>query len=519
MEFIQKQMHRKQMGKPVLDQFYVDEDINVPDVKDDIGKIVLGKGDLHVEEMQRMENYVRVSGRLSYAVLYVTDSGDPHLASLEGNCPFEEMVYVEGEAGEEYTLRSARAECSVSLIHSRKISLRAMAEIEILPERLVDTAIPVDVEGEEPLYKKSKDVQLLKLHTTKKDTYRIKEELTLPGTRENIGALLWTDVESRKMDTRLGDDELEITGELLVFCLYESPEGKTDWLEQTIPYSGRVACSGAGGDMFHHVTASLTDVSTDVKMDADGEMRSIGIEGTLELQIAIYEEETVKLLEDVYSIEKECKTEREEMICETLVIQNHSKCRLSEQLTLPELREDILQICSSSGTLQIEKKEAEETGIRIEGILHLRFLYVKENDELPFAVWQGMVPFSYLIECGEVTDDSLYEIETVLEQLSVSLLGSQEVEVKAVLAFQSLVKRQQKANLITAVRLEEPVIDENERTPGIIGYVVKEGEELWDLAKQYHTTVDRVKEVNHLESDVIKEGDRILIFKENMSIL
>lgn len=30
MEFIQKQMHRKQMGKPVLDQFYVDEDINVP---------------------------------------------------------------------------------------------------------------------------------------------------------------------------------------------------------------------------------------------------------------------------------------------------------------------------------------------------------------------------------------------------------------------------------------------------------------------------------------------------------
>ena len=62
-------------------------------------------------------------------------------------------------------------------------------------------------------------------------------------------------------------------------------------------------------------------------------------------------------------------------------------------------------------------------------------------------------------------------------------------------------------------------MDENARIPGIIGYTVKEGEELWDLAKRYHTTMERVKEVNGLETDVIKEGDRILIFKEKMSIL
>lgn len=519
MELITQQIHTNDMRKLITDQFYIDDDINVPDAKDDIGEIVMGKGTVHVEEMQRTETYLRVSGKLTYAVLYMTDGGDPHLTSLEGNCSFEEMIYVEGKEELQYTLRNSRVECMVSLIHSRKISLKAMVELEISPERMLDTVLPLDMEEGSPLYKRMEERQILKLHTSKKDTYRIKEEIVLPGTKENIGNILWTDIESRKMDTKLGEDELNLSGEVMVFCLYESPEGKTDWLEQTFLYNGRVECSGVEEGMFHHVYGSLEDTNVDVKMDEDGEMRFLGIEGTMELHIAVYEEESVKMLTDAYSIEKDCHVERKSGICEELLIQNHSKCKLSEKLSLPELREDILQICCNSGELQIEKQAVEEHGIRIEGILHLRFLYVKGNDEMPFAVWQGMVPFSYLIECERIGDDALFEIQHVLEQLSVSLLGSQEVEVKAALAFHSLVKRRREEELITEITLEEPVIDENAKVPGIIGYMVKDGEELWDLAKRYHTTMERIREVNELESDALKEGDRILIFKENMSIL
>ncbi len=39
------------------------------------------------------------------------------------------------------------------------------------------------------------------------------------------------------------------------------------------------------------------------------------------------------------------------------------------------------------------------------------------------------------------------------------------------------------------------------------------------MAKNYMTTIEGIKEVNELESDAIKAGDKLLIFKENMSIL
>ena len=60
---------------------------------------------------------------------------------------------------------------------------------------------------------------------------------------------------------------------------------------------------------------------------------------------------------------------------------------------------------------------------------------------------------------------------------------------------------------------------ELEKRPGVIGYIVKEGDELWSLAKRYNTTMEGIAEVNDLSDEKLKTGERILIFKENMSIL
>ena len=58
-----------------------------------------------------------------------------------------------------------------------------------------------------------------------------------------------------------------------------------------------------------------------------------------------------------------------------------------------------------------------------------------------------------------------------------------------------------------------------EQRPGIIGYIVKEGDELWNLAKYYGTTKEGIMDINHMESEQLKCGDKLLIFKENASIL
>ena len=52
----------------------------------------------------------------------------------------------------------------------------------------------------------------------------------------------------------------------------------------------------------------------DVRMDEDGEMRILGIEGTLNLRMNIYQEEEIELLEDMYSLEQNCGFETREAV-------------------------------------------------------------------------------------------------------------------------------------------------------------------------------------------------------------
>lgn len=519
MELEKKQFQMKKTGRPVESQFVTDADVNVPDSKDDVRRILLSEGSIRPAEVRVSDHAIRVGGRIHYHMLYETEERETKISSIDGEIPFEETIYVEEDTVSSYVIDQIRMDFQTTMIHSRKLNVKAVIEIRLLPENVQEEEITVDVGGESSVLKKKRDVLLLQLVTSKTDTYRIKEEITIPGTKEAAAEILWCDVTAGKTDTRLGDGELIVEGELSVFCFYESPDGKPDWIETRVPYEGRISCLGVESHMYHFAKTQLCDITSDIRPDDDGEMRCIGIEATLKAEISVYEEETVSFLEDLYSLQGNCKTQTRTVCYEEPVMQNHSKCRVSQQLTLPEIQDDILQICHSGGNVQVERMLMTGEGILVEGVLHISFLYVKANDTMPFDVWQGMVPFFHMIASNDTDESVCYDISTALEQLSVSLLGGDGVEVKAVLAFHGLLRKEITTETIDSFKIEEELPDELEKQPGIVGYVVKEGDSLWSLAKRCHTTMDYIREINQMQEENVKPGQRILIFKENMSIL
>ena len=88
-----------------------------------------------------------------------------------------------------------------------------------------------------------------------------------------------------------------------------------------------------------------------------------------------------------------------------------------------------------------------------------------------------------------------------------------------VIFFQSFLKIKLEMDTIESIEVSEIYKKELEKRPGIVGYTVKTGDTLWALAKRYNTTVEGIREVNHLQTEEVKEGEKILIFKESTSIL
>ena len=59
MELIKKRIHYVREGKKIFDQFYVDEEYNVPEAKEDVRRIVDTGTELKIEEIRPVENYYR----------------------------------------------------------------------------------------------------------------------------------------------------------------------------------------------------------------------------------------------------------------------------------------------------------------------------------------------------------------------------------------------------------------------------------------------------------------------------
>ena len=519
MDYEKKYFTVYRQGKEIAEQFYLDEDFNVPDLKRDVQRIILSEGKVHIEDIKPVDNYVRVRGEVLFKVLYVTDEGETKITSLDGKIPFEEMVYTAEELLENIFVKNVNVDFTVSIIHSRKLNLKAVIDMVLLSDGQKEEELFSDIDGNNSLYKKYEEQTVLRLYTMKKDTYRIKEEVVLGGTKETIGTLLWSNVVNRKLDTRIGADEIILQGELLFFGFYESIDGKVDWMEQVIPYQGRISCYGAQDHMYHQLYSDIGNVTIDVRMDEEGEMRVLGVEATLEIRVVIYEEEKMKILVDMYALDKVYELERTEKSFEKLLMQNHSKHKIVERLSLPEIKDDILQICHSNARIQIDHTDICEKGLLAEGVLHVSFMYVKPDDTVPFDVWQGMLPFSCLLESNEMCEHMNYTLLGTVEQLSIGLLGNDEIEVKAVLAIQSFLKCPVNVSDITNITCSPIDLKEQEHTPGIIGYIVKEGDELWDLAKKFNTTQESIMEVNNLDSINVVNGQKMLIFRENLSIL
>ena len=80
-----------------------------------------------------------------------------------------------------------------------------------------------------------------------------------------------------------------------------------------------------------------------------------------------------------------------------------------------------------------------------------------------------MVPFSWLIECPGLPENTVSSLAFHVGQTAVTLAGSEAVDVRAMLVFDIFLRRQVTAAMITAVTAEPYDRKALEERPGIVG--------------------------------------------------
>lgn len=226
-----------------------------------------------------------------------------------------------------------------------------------------------------------------------------------------------------------------------------------------------------------------------------------------------YEEQELKVLSDLYATNRELTVETGEACFDTILTRNTGKCKLAEKISMSK-DQRILQICHSTGSVKLDEVEAKEDVLAMDGVLEVKILFLTDDDSRPVQSSTEMIPFHYEAEVPGIRGDSVWYLENGVEQLTAVMLGSDTVEVKAVILLDMLVLQPICQPVI--LRADTAPLDTKklQQMPGIVGYIVQEGDSLWDIAKRFHTTVDNIMATNGLTSDVIHPGDSLILVKE-----
>ena len=153
-----------------------------------------------------------------------------------------------------------------------------------------------------------------------------------------------------------------------------------------------------GKNCIFKISAVPLSAELEIKPDYDGEERILVLELSVSVDVRVWREEEMELLTDLYSLREKAVPVVRERIGERLLVKNAAKCRVTEQLEIPESQEKILQICACEGTVRLEKYEPVENGIRAEGTITAELLYITTDDNMPIQSAREIYPFSQILE-------------------------------------------------------------------------------------------------------------------------
>lgn len=515
MEVEKRKIYMDRMKHKAGTQIALEDDRNLQDNKPDIARILGQRGYIRLEELKPAAGHVTMRGKLHYKVLYQSDE-EQEICSVEGSIPFEEQVHMDGLGAEELVQsRWELDDMTIGMINSRKLSVQAVACFELFVEELYEEQVPVSLaEGtrETGIECRKQTLNMAGIAVLKKDIFRIREEMELPQNCPNIGSLVWEDIEVSGLEFRPVEEKIFVKGEIRGFFLYtpQNEESGVQIFSTTIPVSGSVDCQGCSEELIADIRYQISQQDIEVQDDFDGERRVVSLEMALDLYMKLYKEEKIEILADCYGLQKEVKLQRQETEYRTMFAKCTGKYRLSEEVSAEGVPASAKFLHYQASTQKEGIRQTEE-GMEVLGAVEADFLLQDESSRKFYRLHAG-IPFKYLLETSGMAAADYSDIRVCLENLTIS--GAGEVwEVKGILSFEMAAFQRAKEDVIGEIELCEPDAEKYKKTPGMVGYVVKAGDTLWDIGKRYMISLESLREINHLSREEIHAGDKMLIIR------
>ncbi len=486
----------------------VDADFALPDYCPDIQKILKCELSPHIESKNIVGDRLEIEGASIARIIYI-DAIKNSVRCTEQSYPFTinsnlkdtpQFAVIQTDIKVNYLNCRALSPRRLNIHGAFNISVKVTDKCELHP--------CTDIIGSD-VQRRRMPVDYSYLRGIAQQQFTIAEALETGTASPAVQSVVRTDIRAVTSDCKPIANKIMYKGELRVKLLYLSDldSGKVETAEHTVPFSQVIDINGA-------VESSLCAVRTEVMSGGVALKSEIGFDDPLPVLTAkicvtafAYEERDTTVVTDCYSTARNLDTERTSYTFPMLAA---------------NLRENI-----------VEKTIVDFTDISIAKVLDVwcergTAVVRQENDKLTLC---GKYNVCVLV-CGadnnvvytERAAEYTQNLSSVIAQGKIESCVSAEcistgfricsdkrVEVRTELLVTGEVYSVTEVNAVSGTKADENSARVRTDDTSLVLYFAEEGEDVWDIAQDYCTSVAGVRTENELEQDVLTCRQMLMI--------
>ncbi len=492
-------------------QTMVESDLIVPDVKPDIKKILEVSGSVCITQKMIQQDKIFLQGVLRMTVLYLPDGGtEGELCSLFVNQDFSHSMDCRGATPE----MSLTAEATIetidhTLLNSRKLNLRCVLGLGIKVVRPILLSLTTGAEGEDSLALRKERLRLLGNTEVCESQIILREQLEFPSGKPTIGEILRLTAIPTATELQLVEGKAVAKGQVRICTLYRSEtDHSVQFMEHLLPFTEIIDMEGATDGMEGEISFSIADLYHEIREDSDGEARNLGLELVLATTVHGHEITEIDAVTDAYSLCCDLEMTTKSHHIEQLL--DHSTAELShkDHAELPAMLPPLRQVCDINANARIDRIAMEGDQITVFGTIRSNILYLTTEESLPVSGFHHQSEFSHSFSVPGADSNTACDARIFLDHVSYTLSGNNSLELRFILG---LTVKSLKTGELTFVDELSPSQETTKLHPCVVLYFVQQGDSLWKIAKNYHTTVEQLKTLNQLDCDTIYPGQQLKI--------
>lgn len=405
------------------------------------------------------------------------------------------------------TTKSDYANCRV--VNQRRIDLRGAISTKIRAicnqkQEIVSDAYGMNIQ----LKKVPVTYAANKLYTSKRVT--ISEEFDLGFSKPAIRQIIRSDGVVTSSDKKVIANKMITKGDVQINLLYTC-EGDDDMLETmqlSMPFSQIIEMEGVDESYESMVEAEVVSCDIISKENGDGDCKLIDCEILILIECTAIKNNTTNIVMDAYSTKYPCNFEVKNAKIEKCPVMLNDTAMV--KATVDYKDGDIKNVfdvwCKVKNITS--RFNYENNKIMVMGTINYCVMCCNNNG-MP-VLMEVDQPFEHYFTVEKLKEGTIFEPSAKIMSCSYSLSSVSCVEVKAEMRVCGKMYETSNCTVVADIMVDEEKPKENNENYAVKLYYADEGEEVWEIAKRYSTSVEAIIEENDCSNKIV-ERSMILI--------